>query len=130
MGEEVKALLLVWHTVLLSIRKVRNDQIFSSKTISIEVVVESIKFLLRQCLKPKKTGALLILWGSIWVTLWLMTLVNHNVTNVFLLFLSQYFFVSLNTCDIVVDQSMSPTAMSPKYYPILWMDLIFLGLYS
>ena len=34
----------------------------------------------------------------------LVTLVNHNVTSVLLLSLSQYFFVSLYTCDIVVGQ--------------------------
>jgi len=41
-----------------------NDQIFSSKTSSIEVVVESIKFLLWQCLKAKKTTTPYIMNGS------------------------------------------------------------------
>jgi len=40
--------------------------------------------------------------GSTWVTLWLVTLANHNVTCGFLLFLSQDFFVVLYTCNIVV----------------------------
>jgi len=40
--------------------------------------------------------------GSTWVTLWLVTLANHNVTCGFLLFLSQDFFVVLYTSNIVV----------------------------
>lgn len=45
-----------------------------------------------------------------------MTLVNYNVTSVFLLFLSQYFFVSLYTCNIVVDQ-----CHQPECHPIIFL---------
>lgn len=38
------------------------------------------------------------------MTLWLVTLVNHNVISGFLLFYLQDFFVYLYTCDILIDQ--------------------------
>jgi len=53
--------------------------------------------------------------GSTWMTLWLVTLANNNVTSVFLLSLSQEFFVVLYTCDIVVGQCHQ---YHPSIFPI------------
>jgi hypothetical protein len=55
------------------------------------------------------------IWGSTWMTLWLVifvTLINHNITNCFLLSLSEGYFAFLYTCDIVIDQ-----CHEPQYHP-------------
>jgi len=43
-----------------------------------------------------------------YVTLWLVILVNHNVTSVFLLSIFTSFFVILYTCDIMIGQCHQP----------------------